>query len=165
MADVHIIDVPDEFAERSPEELNRAKITKDFLLAGQAYFVVVSPNGKKFYYCIRGRMGKPGSKFSGQMSYYVRVHHKGEYQYVGVIETETGDIKATGRSQYLKGVLEFDVAQWAVKAIFEDLAITDGYVIAHNEKCGKCGRHLKEPGDRATGFHLQCTEPSEPEGV
>lgn len=160
MDSVKIIDVEDVADAPTPEE-HLPALTKDFLLAGRAHFIVTNPKGDWMSFVIVAREGKRGTKWHGTTSYYVRAFDKDErrYRYVGVVD-ENGDIISTGRSEYVKGTPQYDIASWAIKCAWNQTPILDGYAITHNGKCGKCSRVLVERGDRETGFHLDCTPTS-----
>jgi hypothetical protein len=153
---VKIIDVDEDTPdEPEPEQEQLPQCTREFLLGGHAYFSVTNPKGERRFYVIVGRGGKRGTQWHGTTSYYLRAHQNGAYRYVGVVQ-EDGGIKPTGRSEFVKGTLEFDIAAWALRAVFQQTPIQAGYGIRHAEKCGKCARALVERGDRETGFHLDC---------
>lgn len=156
VAAIKILDAGEEATAEPDQRL--AEVSKEFLLAGRAYFLVINPKGTRFAFSIQARINRANKdKFPGDMVYFLRVFRGGTYQYVGVVRDESGDIASTGRSEFAPGTLEFDVAQWALTTVFNGLPLKPGYVIRHNEKCGKCGKVLVTRGDRETGFHLDCT--------
>src|ERR1700722_4409843 len=94
---VTIIDIDEDAPEVIPEPDQLPALTIEFLLGGHAYFSVVNPKGQRFSYVIKARRGKPGTKWSGTTSYYLRVFLGGAYRYVGVVNADTGEIISTGK--------------------------------------------------------------------
>jgi hypothetical protein len=136
-------------------------ITKDFLLAGQAFFKASNNKGQSFTYKVHRREVGHGSA----EAFFVRVHAGNMYRYVGVMNPETGKLTVVGRSAYIPGTPEFDVAAWALSMVFAGQDIPEGYTIDHIGKCGKCGRTLsvdivsngqrKRFGSSLTGLHTE----------
>jgi hypothetical protein len=125
-------------------------ITKDFLLAGRAYFAVTNNKGLTFWYKVHRREFNSTSE-----GFFVRVAHKAEgaYEYVGVLNGDTGVLAVVGRSIYIQGTPEFEVAKWALSTVFAGHDIPEGYTICHIGKCGRCGRTLI--GHSKTGLHTE----------
>jgi hypothetical protein len=138
-------------------------ITKDFLLAGKARFVVANPQGRTYTFMIRGL--KSAYRGKGQVSRYLRVMADTttvdplpfRFRYVGIV-LETGVVKSTGQSEFLAGTPEYDVAQWAIRAVFDVEPLLPGYVIRHDNRCGRCGGPLTDDGvtDEALVSGLCC---------
>lgn len=135
------------------------KITQDFLLSGRAFFLVKSPTGKTYTFKIHRRT-VGDHRHKGEPSYFVRVLNASEaverWPYVGVL-LKTGKIQVTSRSKFTTGDPEFDVAQWAVNATFENAAIPDGYSIEHIDRCGVCAQTLVKELDKEAGMHDTCS--------
>lgn len=130
-------------------------MTKDLLLAGKATFVVANPEGKRYVYKVKALKGEYKGKV--ETSYLLSVQANGgkfPYRYIGVL-LKDGTIKSTGKSSFVAGTKEFDVAQWAVRKVFNGDKIPGGYDITHADKCGRCTKTLPE-ADKADGLCLDC---------
>ncbi len=138
-------------------------ITREFLLAGRAYFVAENNKGEQFSYKVHRR------EFNLSEGFYVRVACQSggrgllgahgsrglSYQYVGTLNADTGALKVVGRSNFIQGTPEFDVAKWALEMVFNERDIPEGYRINHIGKCGKCGRSLVDGLSSTTGLHTE----------
>ncbi len=135
---------------------NLAGITADYLFAGNAHFTVKNPANESFTYAVRAREGK--GRFAGMLTHFVRVKASGArfpYRYVGIAKTD-GVLVPQGRSEFLPGTKEFDVASWAVKIVVDGDALPVGYSISHDGTCGKCNRTLTGESDKTRGFDELC---------
>lgn len=136
-------------------------VSKTFLFFGHAHFEVADPSGHTFHYAVKSRIGD-----DGKTRFYLRVRDKKQkdgfpFGYIGLL-LETGDIKVTGATQYLKGTKEYDVARWALDIIFQDDVVPEGYRIAHLGKCGVCTRMLDET-EMVRGICASCVKHLKPD--
>lgn len=129
------------------------KITPSFLFAGNCKFTV--SNGQRIYtFAVRYRSEEKTSRGF----YFLRVQATGgrfSYRYVGIL-TRDGRLKPTGKSAFLQGTPEFDVAQWAVRAVIDGLPIPLNYNIRHDGMCGVCRKELVQDWEIGSGYHLAC---------
>jgi hypothetical protein len=149
-----------EVEEQEPHDAtpeHRASISRDFLFGGRAVFRVTNPSGNTMDFRIGARMGRQGTQWNGEVSYFASVFTtEFGFTYIGVVDPETGDVKPTGQSKLLPGTKEHTVVEWAIKSAINNSPIKPGYQITHTGKCGKCGKTLISSGDRDSGFHLDC---------
>ena len=136
------------------------ELTEKFLLAGKALFTVSNPKGGHFTFKVR-RVESEWPIGSGRMSltYFVNVkttESDRPYQYIGILNTMTGDIKCTMKSVFLPGSKEYDVAKWACQVVIGGKLIPAGYHIQHAGQCGKCGRTLTDPESIERGIGPEC---------
>lgn len=136
------------------------ELSEKFLLAGRALFTVSNPKGDHYTFKVR-RVESEWPAGSGKMSntYFVNVKTSGTdrpYQYVGILKTDTGDIKCTAKSVFLPGTKEYDIAAWACKSVIGMKLIPEGYHIEHAGHCGKCGRTLTDPESIQRGIGPEC---------
>jgi hypothetical protein len=136
------------------------ELSEKFLLAGRALFTVSNPKGDHYTFKVR-RVESEWPVGSGRMSvtYFVNVKTSGSdrpYQYIGILKTDTGDIKCTAKSAFLPGTKEYDVAKWACQSVIGAKMIPDGYHIEHAGHCGKCGRTLTDPESIQRGIGPEC---------
>ena len=147
-------DYPEPVILAAPHE--RAHITKEYLFGGNAHFTVKNPQNESFTYAVRAREGK--GRYAGQLTYFLRVRSSGArfpYRYVGIAKPD-GVLVPAGRSEFLPGSKQFDVASWAVKIVVDGSALPVGYSINHDGTCGKCNHTLTSDEDRARGFDELC---------
>jgi hypothetical protein len=121
-----------------------------FLFAGDATFIVESPSGRRMEYWVHLRQG-PVSMFRIKVR---GVGGKYPYRYLAVLHRD-GRLESVGRSEFLQGTQEFDVAQWAVQAILNNTMLSPGYDIRHDNKCGGCSRSL-DPAYQERGIGPEC---------
>lgn len=135
-------------------------LTDKFLLAGRALFTVTNPKGDHYVYRVKQVESEwPLGSGKKSMAYFVSVKASGgdrPFRYVGMLNTATGAIKCTGKSVFLPGTKEYDVAVWACQAVITRKVIPVGYRIEHAGKCGKCGRTLTDPESIERGIGPEC---------
>lgn len=157
---IEVNEVPGLPAEVQPGQ-HLPAITKEFLLSGRAFFHVKNPEGRTFMFKVHAR--KRPQRLEGQ-SFFVRsLSTKGDtYRYLAVLLPD-GNLKITGRSDFTTVSPEYQIAAWAIRAVFDQQPIQEGYSIEHIFKCGKCGLSLSfGHGDLncseelTTGLHLGC---------
>jgi len=139
---------------------NYPKLTSQFLLAGKALFTVTNPRGDHFTFKVR-KVTSDWPKGSGIMttSYFVSVKSPGgmyPYRYIGLLNSETGGVKCTGKSEFIPGTTEYNVAAWACGTVIKTKNLPDGYNIEHAGACGRCGKTLTDPESIELGIGPEC---------
>ena len=149
-------DYPESIAPKVVDPKQFASVTPEFLFAGKAHMLVKNDKGDSFMYAVRAREGK--GRYAGQLTYFLRVKATGSrfpYRYVGIVKTD-GVLVPAGRSEFLPGSKQFDVAAWAVKIIVDKTPVPPGYYIGHDGTCGKCNRSLISEDEKIHGFDELC---------
>jgi hypothetical protein len=135
-------------------------LTSKFLLAGKAIFTVANPKGDHYTFKVR-RVESEYPKGSGnqQITYFVSVKSPGgqyPYRYIGLLNSMTGKIKCTAKSEYTPGKKEYDVAAWACQVVINMKHVPDGYKIEHAGRCGRCGLTLTDVESIDRGIGPDC---------
>jgi hypothetical protein len=136
------------------------KIDKEFLLEDGHEFSVSNPAGVHFTYKIRCK------EIEGRTNHFVSYieinERKAKYRYLGALE-ESGKVRLTHASPCNdeKAALAFSVLQWAVKVVFTNSAVPEGYLILPIEICRVCNRRLKDPTSLLLGIGPECRKKKE----
>lgn len=137
-----------------PADVRLPGVTKEFLLSGRAFFRVTNARTKKeitFKVHARVRESSPWAP-----TFFVRVQGAlGSYRYLAVL-LDDGSLKITGRSEFTPKSLEFSVATWAIRCVYDEAPLPAGYSIENIGKCGKCGWTLIDESDKKLGLHAGC---------
>ena len=135
--------------------------TKEFLLAGDATFTVENGKGEHYTYHI----GESESDDKRPKLYFARVMTGTEntnisehYKYIGVLDPKTGMVRFTKASKFADTSKEYLVLMWAIKQVWDQRNIPEGYAIRHNGSCGRCGRKLTNPESLTTGIGPECAK-------
>lgn len=140
--------------------LHLPKLSRAFLFAGRALFIVRNGQGDKFVYRVRGKESE-WPKGSGRMStsYFLSVKADGgryPYRYIGIVKTN-GDVVLSQKSEFRGGSKEYDVAAWAIRVVVAgDKMIPATHEIEHAGKCGRCGRTLTDETSIQRGIGPDC---------
>lgn len=132
--------------------------TKDFVLAGEAVFTVENGKGEHYTY----RIESSEAKDTRPPLYFARVmvgrDNEGTYSYIGVVDTKTGSIRFTKASKHSDISKEYLVLAWALKQVWDQRTLPEGYAIRHSGNCGRCGRKLTNPESLNTGIGPECAK-------
>lgn len=125
-------------------------LSKNFIVAGHAIFTVSSTTEHYTY-----KIESPDKK-----KYYIRIltgkDNTKDYTYLGMMCPKTLKCFPTRASKYKLESKAFEVLNWAMKHIFHNREVPEGYKIQHEGKCGKCGRRLTDPVSIETGLGPVC---------
>lgn len=132
-------------------------LSKTFLFAGRACFTVANPAGDQYTFRVNGRE----SMWNGAKStvYFLSVKAPGgkwAYQYIGMVNPQTGVVKVTGKSVFQPGSKEFNVGAWACEAVAQGKLIRAGYRILPSSKCARCGKKLTDITSITRGIGPEC---------
>jgi hypothetical protein len=133
------------------------KLSKKFLLAGRALYTVDNGSGEHYTFKVRLKKGEWNGKPSE--TYFVQVKAPGgpwPYQYIGILNPDTGHIKCTSKSAFLPGTKEYDVAAWSTQVVIRGTMIPSNYDVRHAGKCGKCAKTLTDPESIERGIGPEC---------
>lgn len=140
-------------------------LTKTFLLAGRASFVVENPKGEsvtvklsKSRPKIDTRTGRPWPE-----TFFVSLRHNNEaWQFVGKLDATSMTIVPTGAPHVralwadAESARHLRIAQWGISRVVAEQAVPTGYRLAHTGRCGKCGKMLRDAESIALGLGPIC---------
>lgn len=134
-------------------------ITRQFLTAGKAIFTI--QNNKDEHFTFRVTRSKPKSLADHKPPvYFVSVmtgrDNESSYSYIGLLNTETGDLLRTRKSKLADTDVRLKVFAFAMRIVFGTQMMPAGYDVRHSGKCGRCGRLLTEPMSLDTGIGPEC---------
>jgi hypothetical protein len=140
-------------------------LTKEFMLAGRASFVVENPKGES----VTVKLSKSRSKINprtGQPwpeTFFVSVRHNNDaWRFVGKLDAKSMTIVSTGAPHVraiwadAESARHLRIAQWGVTRIAAGQSAPTGYRIAHTGRCGKCGKMLRDAESVALGLGPIC---------
>ena len=137
--------------------MNNIELDKQFFTGGNATFTV--ENGHGTHYTFKVRQPDNG-RFEGTPPHFVSLltgpDNENSYTYLGVMCPETGSVRLTRKSRYTDDSAPVKVVRWALKHVFGDRTLPDGYAIHHEGKCGCCGRTLTVPESVKRGIGPEC---------
>jgi hypothetical protein len=129
-------------------------INRTFLLAGKATFTVDNGKGEHYTFKATTKDGyQQGTKVTF-LSVLTGPDNTSDFTYLGMINS--GEVTLTKKSKYNADSKLYKVAKWAVRQVYHNLDLPEGYNIQHAGKCGKCGRKLTTPQSIATGLGPKC---------
>lgn len=111
-------------------------ISSEFVLAGDATFTVENGKGEHFTY----HVGKSESDAKRPKLFFARVlagaestDTKNNFKYVGVVDPKSGTIRMTKASKFSDSSKEYLVLAWALKQVWSQRQLPEGYTILHKE--------------------------------
>jgi len=125
-------------------------ITREFILAGQATFTVSNPQG--VHYTFRVAMSGT-AHFAAVLT---GSDNERSYTYAGIVNAVDGSLRATGASRIAADAESWKVLAWALRRIWRQDELPQGYEIRHAGKCGRCGRVLTTPESIESGLGPTC---------
>lgn len=123
-------------------------ITREFILAGNAVFTVSNPQGVHYTFRVAGT-----AHFAAVLT---GSDNERSYTYAGVVRDIDGKLVRTGDSKIDSQAESWKVLAWALRRIWEQGGIPQGYEIRHAGKCGRCGRMLTTPESIESGLGPTC---------
>jgi hypothetical protein len=134
--------------------MSKARITDfNFFFGGRALFTVSSPV-RHFTFKIRTKKDDPSSPFF--VSMLVGPDNYSNYQYIGILNEETGALVLTRASKFKEDTDAVRAFSWALRQVKNGNALPDGYNIQHEGKCCRCGRRLTDPVSIEMGIGPKC---------
>ena len=136
-------------------------ITKEFVLAGRASFIVENPKGESV--TVKVSKSRPKTNpYTGQPypeTFFVSLRHNNHpWQFVGRLQGE--QIVPTKNAAPLWSQPDHQrairVAQWGLTRIFTQTDVPQGYRLAHTGRCGKCGKLLRDAESIVLGLGPVC---------
>lgn len=126
-------------------------LAKDFFLAGKATFTISNPKGERYTY----RINKPKDKEVFFISLLTGPENTRDYTYLGLL-LENGEVKLTAKSKFSYESLPVKVIKWAMKLVWKEQNVPEGYKLQHMGRCGCCGRPLTVPESIESGLGPIC---------
>lgn len=121
--------------------MNKPQITKEFLTAGRARFLVSNPSGLQYTFQIKFWE----SKKTGRVLYFVSAQERSqwmEFVKMGTLNTDDWLLEHDPRSEIDFTHPAIAIFNWAVSRIVNEMSLPEGYSIRHCGVCGACGRPL-----------------------
>ena len=135
-------------------------LSKEFFLGGNSIFTV--DNGKGEHYTFKiNKPKRENPRYAGKPApYFVSLltgpDNVNSYNYLGMIDSETGEVKLTSKSRFNDQTVSVKVIRWTMKRVYTDKILPDGYQVRHAGKCGCCGRVLTETLSVKIGIGPEC---------
>lgn len=136
-------------------------VTKNFVLAGRASFIVENPKGESV--TVKVSKSRPKTNpYTGRPypeTFFVSLRHNNHpWQYIGRLNGEeivpTKNVAPLWSQPEHQHVIR--VAQWGLSRIFTQTDVPAGYRLAHTGRCGKCGKLLRDAESIALGLGPVC---------
>ncbi len=129
-------------------------IKKEFVLAGRAVFTVHNSSGNHYTFKVTKKEDQNGRGDIFFLSLLSGSDNDRSYTYLGMV-TKDGKIRLTRASKMGDDSLPVKVAAWALRTIWDEEEVPNGYGINHAGRCGRCGRTLTRPeGVDPEGFRF-----------
>lgn len=130
-------------------------ITKQFVTAGRAIFTIKSVTGEYYTYRVKKVITD-----HGRALWFVALltgpDNTSSYTYLGQLNDNDGTVRLTKASHYTDDTLPVKVIRWALRLVWRDAPVPDGYRFHHVGRCGRCGRELTVPESIESGFGPEC---------
>jgi hypothetical protein len=133
--------------------MNTIELDTKFFIGGNATFTVDNGAGVHYTFKIRQPRGENKPYFVSLLS---GPNNESDYTYLGVFCAVTGDVRLTRASKMNDNSTPIKVVRWALKHVYGDRLLPDGYAIHHEGKCGCCGRTLTVPESIKRGIGPEC---------
>lgn len=136
-------------------------LSKSFVLAGRASFVVENPKGESVTVKVSKSRPKtnPYTNKPYPETFFVSLRHNNHpWQYIGRLNGEQIVPTANVTQIWLQPeqARAIRVAQWGLTRIFTQTDVPQGYRLAHTGRCGKCGKLLRDAESVALGLGPVC---------
>lgn len=142
-------------------------ITKDFLTAGNATLTVEVPasfqqqHGCKPHYTFKVRFKRGSGSYRDTffVSLLTGPDNVFDYQYLGVIDPESGEFRTTYKSCQKPDSIVVLLFRRVVERLWKgegEKIGAAGFKLHHEGKCGRCGRLLTVPESVESGIGPEC---------
>lgn len=138
-------------------------LSKMFLLAGRASFIVANPQGESVTVKVTKARPKvnPRTEQPYPPSYYVSLRHNNDaWTYLGVLTHDSAtvafNLKMTSKSAVTLTDRLAKIAAWGIAHIWSGAPVPTGYRLAHTGRCGRCGKMLRDEESIALGLGPVC---------
>lgn len=131
---------------------------RTFITAGKAIFTLQGLQAR-YTYRVSRKDPDPGSRYQDPV-YFVSLltgpDNLNDYQYLGILDVQTGVVKLTKASKYRTDSAPVRAINWAVARIWRGVSIAPAQLY-HIGKCGRCGRALTVPSSIEAGIGPECS--------
>lgn len=142
-------------------------IDKKFVTAGKAIFTIepsaefIQNHGCNPHYTYKVNFKEGSMKFPP--TYFISLltgqNNETDYQYMGLLDPQTGLIRLTAKSKHNTSSFPVLFASRVLGAIWKDLDVEKfGWKVHHEGKCCRCGRTLTTPESCTRGIGPECFE-------
>jgi hypothetical protein len=139
-------------------------LSKSFVTAGRASFVVANPSGES----VTVKVSRAKLKHDAQgnpltATLWVSVRHNNDpWLWVGRLDIQHGTIIERREIATLNGTLMnqhvMKIANWALDCIWKGVSVPAGYRLEHTGRCGRCGKMLRDASSIKSGFGPECVK-------
>lgn len=122
------------------------KVTKEWVMAGNAIFTV--SNGKGEHYTYRVKRKDDDNKVRPPVwfvSLLTGPDNLSDYTYLGCLRPSTGNVELTRASRMNDTSVPVRVIRWAMRVLWSGADLPVGYSINGCGRCGRCARALTRP--------------------
>lgn len=134
-------------------------LTKSFVTAGRASFVVANPSGETVTVKVSksrgGAVDRQGNPRPPKFWTSVR-HNNNPWHWIGSLDVNAGTIVVNPRATPPVDPRVLKIANWALDCIWKGLAVPSGYRLEHTGRCGRCGKMLRDAESIKSGFGPEC---------
>ncbi len=137
-----------------------ARITSQFILAGEAIFTIQEPDGS--HHTCKIEHVPAGDRWPD--AYFVKLltgsNNQRDYSYFGKLDKFTGQVRTTAKSARFAGSRALLLLNRVLARIWSDDHVAferHGYRVHHEGYCGRCGKLLTVPTSVASGYGPECT--------
>lgn len=136
-------------------------LSKSFVTAGRASFVVSNPAGESLtLLCKRARAKQDSHGQPLPPKFWVTWRHNNDsWHWVGTLDVAAGKVNVSPRA--LNTAVDqrlLKIANWALECIWKGLAVPSGYSLEHTGRCGRCGKMLRDADSIKSGFGPECVK-------
>lgn len=128
----------------------------NFITAGKAIFTVSNPTGTHYTYLIQKKEANNGYAESYFAKLLTGPDNTSHYTYIGTLDPTQGEVRTTAKSKIQRDDQPFRVLNWALKKIWANAELPEGYKIQPSEACARCGRALTTPESLERGLGPEC---------
>lgn len=150
-----------ELHDANPDPVTLPRVTREFVLAGDAIFTVETPDHQHYTY--RVEYQPAGERWP--QAWFVKIltgpDNGSDYSYLGKLDDFTGQMKTTAKSAMPADAFPVRLLNRILARIWgNDHAAFEqfGYRVHHEGKCGRCARRLTTPESVTLGFGPECAK-------
>jgi len=124
-----------------------------FFQGGRALFTVANGKGEHYTFKIRQPKGDNKPFF---VSLLTGPNNEADYTYLGIYNPNANKVFLTAKSKMNENSTPVKVINWAIGIVASGKTLPNGYSIAHEGKCCRCGRLLTDPTSIELGIGPEC---------
>lgn len=147
--------------DANPDAVTTPRVTREFILAGDAIFTVETPDGKHYTY----RIEKIEATDRWPTVWFAKMltgpDNDGDYSYVGKLCDFTGQVRVTAKSVLPADAYPIRLLNRVLCRVWgDDHAAIEraGFKVFHEGRCGRCARRLTTPESVTRGIGPECAK-------